>query len=402
MRNPFRRRTERRDITDVPWDVGGPSSIQVTQDRALTLAPVYAANRHIADNISSLPLQPFRKVENTRRPMSSLPQLFEIMDDEGVLNDWVFTALTSLALRGNAVGLVTVRDGMGFPIVVNWLPMHEIHVDDENPVRPIWYWKGRRLDPTELVHIPWFTIPGKVLGLSPIEAYALTISSGIQAQQYGNDWFTAGGIPPGRFKNSAKTIPKKESDEIKARLVTAIRSRKPLVYGADWDYEPITIPPEQAQFIQTMKLTANQVAAIYGLNPTEVGGEAANSQEYTNEEHRQTRRMQDLRPWMVRLERKFSSWLPDRQYVRFNADAVIRADLKTRHEVYRIDREIGLTNVDEIRALEELPPLPSGQGKDYTPLGASAAPVAPALDMPDMPDDQARSNGHTPDWATIN
>lgn len=403
MRNPFRRRTEQRAITDVPWDVGGRSSVQISQDRALTLAPVYAANRHIADNISTLPLQPFRKVDSNRQPMPSLPQLFKIMDDEGVLNDWVFTALTSLALRGNAVGLITSRDGMEFPTVISWLPMHEVHVDDENPVRPLWYWKGRRIDLDDLVHIPWFKIAGKTLGLSPIEAYAMTISSGIEAQQYGNDWFTAGGVPPGRFKNSAKTVDQKDADEIKARLVTAIRSRKPLVYGADWDYEPYVIPPEQAQFIETMKLTANQIAAIYGIDPTEIGGEAANSQQYANEEHRQIRRMQDLRPWMVRLERKFSSWLPDRQYVRFNADAVIRADIKTRHEVYKLDRDMGLTNIDELRALEEWPPLPGGKGQDYAPLSAPK-PATPALPSAstEPSDDQPRHNGHQPDWATIN
>jgi len=412
MRNPFRRRTERRDITDVPWDVGGPTSMQINQDKALSLAPVYAAVRHIADNISSLPLDAFRKVDSLRQPMGSLPQLFKLLDDEGDLNDWVFTALTSLALRGNAVGLVTVRDGMQFPVMVAWLPMGEVHVDDENPMRPIWYWKGRRLVTDDVVHIPWFKIPGKTLGLSPIEQYALTISSGIQAQQYGNDWFTAGGVPPGRFKNTAKTIDQKDADEIKARLVTAIRTRRPLVYGADWDYDPYVIPPEQAQFIETMNLTANQVAAIYGLDPTEIGGEAANSQQYANEEHRQTRRMQDLRPWIVRLERKFSSWLPDRQYVRFNVDAVIRTDLKTRHEVYRIDREIGLHNTDELRAFEDLPPLPNGEGKDYTPLAQAAQEALPAapeqLALPpgnpsDVPsDDPARSNGHKPIWANIN
>lgn len=399
MRNPFRRRTEQRDITDVPWDVAAPSTIAVNQDRALTLTPVFAANRHIGDTISTLPLQPYRKVGAARQPMESLPQLFRIMAEEGTLNDWLYEAISSLVLRGNAVGLVTARDGMGFPTVIVWLPMHEVHVDDQNPVRPVWYWRGRRLDPTEIVHIPWVKVPGRTLGLSPIENYALTVSSGIQAQQYGNDWFAAGGVPPGKMKNSAKKITQSESDEIKNRLVSSIRSRKPLVYGADWDYEPIVIPPEQAQFIQTMKLTANQIAAIYGIDPVEIGGEAANSLTYANEEARQTRRMQDLRAWMVRLETKFSSWLPDRQYVRFNADATVRADLRTRHEVYRIDREIGLMSVDDIRALEDLPPLPNGAGASYTPLSAASnAGVADSQGPPDP----ARRNGHVPAWVPIN
>lgn len=370
MRNPFRRRTETRAITDVPWDVGGPLTAAVTQDRALTLTPVYAANRFLGDNVSTLPLQAFRRNGDKREPMGALPQLFRQLDDDGLLQEWIFVAVTSLALRGNAVGLITLRDGLDFPVGITWLSMDDIYVDDQNVFRPVWYWRGRRLALDEFVHIPWFKIAGRTLGLSPIEAYALTISGGLQAQQYGNDWFAAGGVPPGKMKNAAKKISQDEADAIKARLVTAIRGRKPIVYGNDWDYEPIVIPPEQAQFIETMRLTANQVAAIYGIEPTELGGEAANSLTYANEEHRQTRRMQDLRPWLVRLETKFSSWLPERQYVRFNASATIRADLETRYEVYRIGREIGVVNVDEIRALEELPPLPDGQGQDYSPLAA--------------------------------
>jgi HK97 family phage portal protein len=405
MRNPFRRRTENRDLTSVPWDVGGPSTVSVNQDKALGLAPVYAAARHVADTISTLPLQPFRKVDQSRRPMASLPVLFRLLDEDGSLNDWVFEACTSLALAGNAVGLVTGRDGMGFPTAIHWLPMHEVHVDDQNPVRPVWHWRGRRLDSSEIVHVPWFKLPGRTLGLSPIEAFALTISSGIQAQQYGNDWFAAGGVPPGKMKNSAKKIKQGDADEIKARLVTAIRSRKPLVYGADWDYEPIVIPPEQAQFIQTMKLTAGQVASAYGISPEEIGGEAGNSLTYANEEARQIRRLQDLRPWLVRLERKFSSWLPERQYVRFNADATVRADLQSRHEVYRIAREIGLLSIDEIRALEDRPPIPDGKGADHAPLSARPSPaeprVLPALPR-ELPAGPVRVNGHTPDRATVN
>lgn len=385
----FRRRrddVESRDITDVPWDVGGQSPATVTYQRALTLTPVYAAHRHLSDNISALPLDAFRKLGDKREPMTSLPQLFRLLDDEGDLVDWVSTAVMSLASRGNAVGLILERDGMGFPTMIEWLPMDDVHVDDENPLRPLWYWKGRLMDPTELVHVPLIKLPGKVLGLSPIEYAALTISSGLEAQTYGNDWFAAGGIPPGKFKNSAKKIDSKEAEVIRARLVSSMRTHKPLVYGMDWDYDPFSIPPEQAQFVETLQLNANQIATIYGIAPEEIGGVPGNSMTYQNEEHRQTRRMHDLRPWLVRLEHKFSSWLPDRQHVRFNVDAVIRADTQTRYEVYKLAREMGLLSIDEIRALEDLPPLPGGKGKDAAPLNAGQ----PALPAPSL-----NGNGNT-------
>lgn len=371
MRNPFRRRhVEERAVTSVPWGSGGSfRSVPVSQERALSLAPVYAAVRFLADTISTLPLKSYREVGETRQPMSSLPQLFQFLEEDGTLTDWLCKPIVSLALQGNAIGVTTSRDGFGFPTAVEWRPRFEFHVDDDSvPGRPQWYWQGRRIDRSEIVHIPWLTVPGRTLGLSPIEAFALTVTSGLSAQTYGTEWFAAGGVPPGTFQNTAQEVPQQVADEVKDRLVSSIRSRKPLVYGRDWKFEAISIPPEQAQLVETMNLTANQIAAIYGIAPEEVGGVPANSLTYNTEELRQTRRLADVRPWMERIECGLSAILPEHQYVKLNAAAVIRGDIMTRYRVYQIGRQIGILNADECRAHEDLPPLPDGQGQDYTPL----------------------------------
>lgn len=364
-----RRSVESRSIDSVPWDHGGnPNSSSMTQDRALRLAPVFAANRHLVDNIATLPLKPYRRAGDNRQPMAALPTLFQFLDEAGTLPDWLSRAVLSLAIHGNAIGIITNEDRFGYPTGVVWRPRKEFDVDDDSsPSRPQWYWNGRKIDTDQVVHIPWMTVPGKTLGLSPLEAFALSVDAGIKSQEYGNGWFDAGGIPPGTFKNSAKTVDQKEASLIKARLVRSIKTREPIVYGSDWDFNPITIPPQQAQFVETQKLTANQIASIYGIAPEEVGGEAANSLTYANEEMRQTTRMHNLRPWFTRLEVGFSKLLPEPEYVKFAADAVVRADIKARHEVYRIARDIGLLSINEIRALEEKQPLPQG-GDDYTPL----------------------------------
>jgi hypothetical protein len=136
------------------------------------------------------------------------------------------------------------------------------------------------------------------------------------------------------------------------------------VTGNDWDYTPITIPPEQAQFIESQKLSANQVAAIYGIDPDEIGGEAANGLTYSNEESRQIKRAANMRPYLVRFERAFASWLPDREYVKFHTDATIRPDIKTRWEVNKIRLDAGAVSLNEIRAQEDERPIPGGDFGD--------------------------------------
>ena len=66
--------------------------------------------------------------------------------------------------------------------------------------------------------------------------------------------------------------------------------------------------------------------------------------------------------WLVRLERAFSALLPKPQYMKFNVDAITRADLLTRYQAHRIalGPNVPFETVNEVRDLEEMPPVPGG------------------------------------------
>jgi HK97 family phage portal protein len=234
-----------------------------------------------------------------------------------------------------------------------------MYVDELNPVMPRYYLSGNEIPREDVVHIPWFVVPGKVVGLSPIAAFARSIGAGLSASQFSKDWFDNGGQPPGTFQNKNKTINQIEAEEIKNRLVSSIRSHKPIVYGNDWEYNVLRVTQEEAQFIQTQKLTATQMANIFGVPPEMVGGDTGGPLTYDNlmEEGERLSRFA-LRPWLVRLEQAVSQLLPERQFVKFNLDALVRADIKTRYEAYKIALEAGFMTLDEVRELEERPPLP--------------------------------------------
>lgn len=373
---------EKRAITSVPWQDSLPFnrmpglnfSAEVSAQRALSLGSVYAANRLLAQSISTLPVKSYRRVGDARVPMSSLPQLFDQLVTDGQLVPWLHRCVVSLGLRGNAYGLVISRDGFGFPTVVDWLNPSDVAAD-ERPDRSGWLVKGREVPREDVVHIPLFAMPGQRIGLSPIASFATTLGVGLQAQAYADDWFAAGGFPPGTFKNTEQTVSSAQADEIKGRLRVAIQTRAPLVYGRDWDYSAVSVPPEEAQFVETMKMTTNQIAAIYGIPPEMIGGESGSSMTYANVEQQQINFvMFTLRPWLVVLESAFSALLPDRQYIKFNSDALIRADLKTRWEVNQIRVAMGAANIDEIRVQEDQPPLPDGQGQKYGPAAIQNPP----------------------------
>jgi phage portal protein BeeE len=282
---------EKRTLTpaDLPWtsqvpfNVGGPlPGGTVSPETALTLSSVYSANRLIAQSVATLPLKTFRRTgSDGRQPMPSLPQLFQQLQTDGQLVPWLHRCVTSLTLRGNAYGLIVSRDGFQFPTAVDWLDPGSVH-EDMRPGRTGWLYNGREVPNEDIVHIPLFAIPGRRCGLSPIGSFARTLGVGLQAQAYASDWFGAGGFPPGTFKNTQKTVPQQESDAIKARLTSAIRQRQPLVYGSDWDYNPISVPPEEAQFVQTVKMTTTKTR--WDVNQIRVAMGAASIDEIREQE----------------------------------------------------------------------------------------------------------------------
>jgi HK97 family phage portal protein len=378
-------RAESRVLGGVPWkpwdspffkfSQGGPAHPTRSYygvDEALGLPALYSGCRLLADSVASLPVGIYTRA-GRRVAKYDGPSIFDAPSVTGTLFDWLFTLMTSLVLQGNAWGFITGRDGYGFPTGIEWIPPEDvICVDDEmqpwNPVRTRIYVYGRLVDRTELFHIKAFSLPGRTEGISPLRAFALTILAGTEAQRYGTDWYRAGGFPPGTFQNTEIEIDADQAESIRSILTSTIRRREPLVYGRDWDYKPVTVPPSEAQFIDAMRLNATHIAAVLGLPPDRIGGTRGDSLTYSTVEQSTLQVIEAMRPYLVRLEHAFFQLLPANRYARFNADAMLKTDLKTRTEIYQTQRNIGLRTADELRELEDLEPLTGQAGGEAIPL----------------------------------
>lgn len=292
----------------------------------------------------------------------------------GTKFDWVATCMVSLILQGNAWGFITGRDGYGYPTGIEWIPPEDVYVEEDpqqrwNPMRAQVYVYGRKVDwINELFHVKAFPLPGRIEGLSPLRAFAETILAGKEAMKYGTTWFQSGGFPPGTFKNNEIEIDGAQAEEMRNHLLKTLRQRVPLVYGRDWDYKPVTVNANEAQFIEALQLNATHIAAILNLPPDRLGGTRGDSLTYNTTEQSTLQVIEALRPWLVRLEEAFFDCLPQNRFARFYTDALLKTDLKTRMDIYVSQRNIGLRTVDELRELEDLPPLRRGVGEEALPL----------------------------------
>lgn len=351
----FRRNESRATSGWEEWAAGG--SAPGSASSATGLVPFFASIRHIVDFLSTLPVDAYRREASERIP-ATLPQLIRRLDEPGGpgVETWIGQWAYGLAVHGNAVGWITDWDGYGFPLAVRWLARNDWSFDETTKQ---WYVFGQPVPAQMLVHSPWIVPNGLTLGMSPLEHFREFWRAGLSAQEYA-DVKRGGGVPPAHLKNTAKTLDSSEAQRHQANAVRSFASGKPFVSGNDWDLSIMTIPPNQAQFLNTLQLTANQTAAIFGIDPREIGGSATESLTYATDESRSLNRANNMRPYLVRFERMSSRILPERQYIRLNVDATIRTDIKTRIDVVGSQVADGRMSVNEARALEDRQPVPGG------------------------------------------
>jgi HK97 family phage portal protein len=335
---------------------GQPPGVRVNDESAMRLTSVFSAFRHIVDYVSTLPVDSYRADGPSRRD-ASMPQLLARQDEPGGpgLISWLGQAAYGLA-TGNAVGWIQGTDGYGFPTDISWIHWSQWSYDEMSKQ---WLIFGQAAPSSQIVHIPWMVPPGRRLGLSPIEAQGAVIMAGLSAQEYA-DVKRGGGVPPSVLKNTQKTVNRDVAIAVSDATAAAFAKGRPFVHGADWDLSLLTIPPNQAQFAETLKMTANQIAAAFGIDPTEVGGTPGGTLTYNTEELRQINRAANMRPYLTRIETGISRYLPSRQYIKLNVDATMRTDIKTRTEVVGAQIADGRMSVNEGRELDDREPVLGG------------------------------------------
>jgi HK97 family phage portal protein len=350
-------------------------------DASLGLPALYAAVKILADGAASLPLRVYTKTGGAVSVYSG-PTIF---DNPSVIDtkfDWIFSAMASVLLHGNAWGLITSKDKYGYPKGIEWLPPERVYVMENNqqsynPLNAKVFFDGKEMKwfgpDRELFHVRGFKQPGRLEGVSVIRSFAQTIMAGQKTQEYGLTWFEAGGFPPGIFKSLEQEVDPDQSAKVRGMLNTVLRAREPLVIGRDWDYTPVTVPPSEAQFIDAMQINATMIAAIFNLPPDRVGGKRGDSLTYNTVEQSTLQVIEALHPWLVRFEEAFTDILPGNRYVRFWTDALLRTDLQTRIQNYNTQRRMGLLTTNEIRTGMDLPPLPNKLGDDTLPLDLMVA-----------------------------
>lgn len=356
------------------------SNESVNATSAMGLSAVYACVRVIAETISSLPLNLYERNGNDRVLDANNPLYFMMHSEPNqYMSKYVFMEawIATLLLYGNAYALIN-RDGRGNPISLSM-----IHPDNVS-VESIDSWYGFRIkgiegniDSSDILHIPDLTFDG-IVGQSRISALKETIGLGLAAQRYGSQFFGSGAKISGVLSHPGKLGP----DALQSLMQSwsqAYQGNGPFktaILEENMQYKPISLPPDQAQFIQTQKLNVLDISRAFRVPPHKISDLERST--FSNIEHQSIEFVTDcIRPLCTKLEQEFNRKLlfendKGRKYFEFNLNGLLRGDAKTRAEYYNKLFQIGAMSQNEIRSKENLNSVGPLGDKLYVPMNMAA------------------------------
>ena len=364
------------------------SGKSVSEKTALQTTAVYACVRILAETIASLPLHTYRYSPGGKEKAQDHP-LYPLLHSEPnpEMTSFVFreTLMGHLLLWGNAYAQI-IRDGRGrvlglYPL----LPSKMLVSRTDQGILFYQYEKDGRtyfLPNTEVLHIPGLGFDGLV-GYSPIAMARNAIGMAIATEEYGAKFFANGANPggvlehPGVVKDSGKI-----RESWNAVYQGSGNAHRVAVLEEGMKFQPIGIPPEQAQFLETRKYQLNEIARIFRIPPHMIGDLEKSS--FSNIEQQSLEFvMYTLDPWVIRweqaIQRALLSGGEKRQYfVKFNVDGLLRGDYQSRMNGYAVGRQNGWLSANDIRELENLNRISPELGGDLYLINGNMTKLADA------------------------
>lgn len=375
---------------------GTTAGKSVTERSAMQMTAVYSCVRILAEAIAGLPIHLYRYKEDGGKEKAIEHPLYLLLHDEPnpEMSSFVFreTLMTHLLLWGNAYAQV-IRNGRGEVVALYPLMPNKMTVDRDSSGQ-LYYQYQRSSDesggknetvilrPVDVLHIPGLGFDGLV-GYSPIAMAKNAIGLAIATEEYGAKFFANGAAPSGVLEHPG-TIkdPQRVREAWQSQFGGSQNSGKIAVLEEGMKYTPISISPEQAQFLETRKFQINEIARIFRVPPHMVGDLEKSS--FSNIEQQSLEFVKyTLDPWVIRWEQSIQRSLltPEEKktyFVKFNVEGLLRGDYQSRMNGYATARQNGWMSANDIRELENLDRIPAEAGGDLYLINGNMLPLANA------------------------
>ena len=287
------------------------------------------------------------------------------------------TLMSHLLIYGNAYAQI-IRNGRGDVMGLYPLMPDKIKADRDERNRLIYKYsrydeqnpnfreQGEIILPAEQVlHIPGLGFDGLV-GYSPIAMAKNAIGLAVACDEYGASFFANGASPsavlehPGVIKNPERVR------EAWHRAYGSGNAHKTAILEEGMKYTPISIPNNEAQFLETRKFQIEEIARLYRV-PLHMIGDLDHAT-FNNIEHLSLEFVKyTLDPWLIRWEQSLMKALlsdseKGKYFIKFNVEGLLRGDYASRMSGYATARQNGWMSANDIRELEDMNLIPDEEG----------------------------------------
>lgn len=391
---------------DIGWSRRGATGALVTESSALYSSAVFACVRLLAETVASLPLPVYKRMVPRGKERAYNHPLYPLLHDSP--NPWTTsynfreTLQGHLATWGNAFAEIDWDMKTGRARALWQLRPDRMKVGKENGQLIYVYTlpdgSVAKLPAFRIWHVPGFGFDG-LIGYSPIQMAREAIGLALATEEFGARFFGNGAKPggvlehPNKLSQQAKEGLRSSWNEMHQGLSNQHRIA---ILEEGMKYQQVGIPPEDAQFLETRKFQTNEIARFFHIPPHMIGDlERAT---FGNIEQQSLEFViYTLRPWLVRWEQSAHLKLmgpEERQqyFIEFLVEGLLRGDFVSRNQGYATARQWGWMSANDIRELENMNPLPDGQGDIYLipmnmiPAGQASMPPLKPPDNYNEPD----------------
>lgn len=350
------------------------SYMDAPRGNALGLSATYACVNLLAGTIASLPLMVYRTVNGVRSVAYDHPLYYVLHDspnyDQTAVDFWEFSC-AGLELHGNAYAEIEKRANGS---VYSLTPVRPdiVTVQRKNGrLEYRWSEDGRqkKRDQEQILHIRGFG--GSALGgASTLSACAQTFAGALAAERAANKTFDNGARPSGILSAERDLTPAQMSDAeklVSEKYAGAVNAGRPMILNNGLSWQQLSLSPEDAQMLETRRFGVEEICRVFGVPPHMIG-HTENSTSWGTGLEQQTLGFQKftLRRRLKRIEQALQKQLmtpADRAQgitIEFNLEGLLRGDSQARSSFYQSGLTNGWMTINEVRALENMPPVDGG------------------------------------------
>jgi len=357
-------------------EYSGIGVMSVDREVAMKYSAVFSCVRVLSETFATCPAQLYRKNKDGTREISTDLQIYDILhnqpNDEMAPFGFKESQMVSLNTGGNSVCLKLVNK---YNDIVGLYPLEwqKLRMERKNG-QLLYYYRDdstqnieKTYSRSEVFHVPGISFDG-VIGLSPIEYMASAITLGLSYEKFGVKFYQNGANASGvfSFPGALGDVAYERLKKDLAKNYTGLANTgKPILLESGGTFNQLTIKPVDAQLLESKKFQLEDVARCYRvpLHLIQNLDKATNN----NIEHQSLEFiMYTMLPWFKRYEENANAQLlkpKERKagyYIEFKMDSLLRGDMATRSAAYAAGRQWGWLSVNDIRRLENMPPVDNG------------------------------------------